>query len=54
MDIEDGTVELLKDLFRCSGVLKRDEVCVGGKAVHNDHDGTVAIGFVKGTGEVNG
>ena len=26
---------------------------VRGKAVHNDHDGCISIGFVEGAGEVN-
>jgi len=52
IDIEDGTVEFLKDLLRGSRVLEGDEICVGGKAVHNDHDRCIAIRFVKGAGEV--
>jgi len=54
MDIEDSTVEFLEDLLRGSGVLEWDEMCVGGKAVHNDHDRCIAIGFVKRTSEVYG
>ena len=54
MDIEDGAIESLKDFFGGSGVLKWDEMCVGGKALHNDHDGCIAIGFVKEAGQVNG
>ena len=53
MDIEDGAIGFLKDLFGGSGVLKWDEMCVGGKAVRNDHDGCIAVGFVKGAGEDN-
>jgi len=51
VDIEDSTVEFLEDLLRCSGVLEWDEMCVGGEAVHNDHDRCIAIGFVKRAGE---
>jgi len=52
MDIEDSTVKLLEDLLRGSRVLEGYEVCVGGKAVHNDHDRCVAIRFVKRAAEV--
>jgi len=51
MDVEDGTVEFLEDLFRGSSVLEWDEMCVGGQAVHYDHDRCIAIGFVKRVGE---
>jgi len=54
MDIEDSTVEFLEDLFRGSGAHERDEICVGGKAVHYDHDRCIATGFVKGAGKVYG
>jgi len=54
MDIEYSTVEFLKDLFRGGHVLEGDERCVGGKAVHNDHDGCIAIRIVKWAGEVCG
>jgi len=54
VDIEDSTVEFLEDLLRGSGVLEWDEMCVGGKAVHNDHNRCIAIGFVKRAGEVYG
>ena len=53
MDIEHGAVELLEDFFRSGGVLKRDEICVEGKAVYYDYDGCVAIRLVKGASEVN-
>jgi len=54
MDIEDSAVKLLEDLLRCSCVLEWDEMCLGGKAIHYDHDGCIAIGFVKRAGEVYG
>jgi len=52
MDIEDGTVEFLKDLLRGGRILEGHEMCVGGKAVHNDHDRCIAIRFVERAGEV--
>ena len=54
MDIEDSAVEFFKDLLRGSGVLDGGEMRVGGKAVHDDHDRCISIGFVKRAGEVNG
>jgi len=54
MDIEDSTVKFLEDLLRGSRVLEGYEMCVGGKAVHNDHNRCVAIGFVKRSSEVYG
>ena len=54
VDIENSTVEFLEYLLRGSRVLEEDEVCVGGKAVYNDHDRCVAIGFVERAGEVYG
>ena len=53
MDIEDCAIEFLKDFLRGGSVLKWDEMCLGGKAVHNDHDGCIAIGLVERAGEVN-
>jgi len=52
MDIEDSTVEFLEDLISSSRVLEGYEMCIGGKAAHNDHDRYLAIGFVKRSGEV--
>jgi len=54
MDVEDTTVEFLEDLLRGSSVLEWDEMCVGGKAVHYDHDRYIPIGFVKRASEVYG
>jgi len=54
MDVEDTTVEFLEDLLRGSSVLEWDEMCVGGKVVHYDHDRCIAMGFVKRAGEVYG
>ena len=54
LEIEDSTVEFLEYLLRGSRVLKGDEVCVGGKAVHKDHDRSIAIRFVERAGEVYG
>jgi len=54
MDIKDSAVEFLEDFFRGSSVLERNEMCVGGKAVHYDHDRCIAIGFVERAGEVYG
>ena len=54
MDIEDSTVQFLKDLLRGSSVLEWHKMYVGGKAVHYDHHRGLAIGFVKGAGEVFG
>ena len=54
VDVEDSTVEFLKDVLKGGRVLEGDEMCVGGKVVHNDHDRCIAIGFVKGAGEVYG
>ena len=53
MNIEEGSVEFLKDFLRDSSVLKWDEMCVGGEVVYNDPNSCVAIRLVKGTGEVN-
>jgi len=52
MYIQDSAVEFLKDLLRGGCVLEGDEMCVGGKVVHNYHDRCIAIRFVKGAGEV--
>jgi len=52
MDIEDSTVKFLENILRGSSVLEWDEMCVGGKVVHYDHDRCIAIGFVKRVGEV--
>jgi len=54
MDVKDSTVEFLEDLLRGSCVLEWDEMCVGSKAVHYDHDRCIAIGLVKKAGEVYG
>jgi len=54
MDIKDGTVEFLKDLLRGGRILEADEMCVGGKAVHNKHDRCIATRFVERAGEVYG
>jgi len=48
VDLEDTTGEFLKDLLRGGRVLEEDEMCVGDKAVPNDHDRCIAIRFVKG------
>jgi len=53
MDVEDSAVEFLEDLHRGSRVLARDELCVGGEAVHYHHDRCITIRFVQGAGEVN-
>jgi len=53
MHIEDSTVEFLEDLLRGSSVLEWYEMCVGGKAVHYDHDRCIAIAFVKRAGVVH-
>jgi len=52
MDVEDSTVELFKDLLRGSCIREGDEMCVGGKVVHNDHDRCITIRFVERAGEV--
>jgi len=52
MEVEDSGVKFLEDLLRGSCVVKGDEMCVGGKAVHNDDDRCIAIGFVERAGEV--
>ena len=52
--VEDSTVECLKDLHRGGCVIEGVQMCVGGKAGHNDLDGCMAIRFVEGAGEVNG
>jgi len=54
MDIEDSAVKLVQDLLRGSHVFKGGEMCLEGKAVHNDHDRCMAIGFVERAGEENG
>jgi len=54
MDVRDSAVEIVEDSFRGSSVLEWHEMCVGGKAVHYDHDRCIAIGFVKRVGEVYG
>jgi len=38
MDVKESAVEFLEDLFRGSSVLEWNEMCVGGKSVHCDHD----------------
>jgi len=52
MDVEDSTVEFVEDLFRASSVLEWDEMWVGGKVVHYDHERCTALRFVKRAGEV--
>jgi hypothetical protein len=37
MYIEDGCLECFKHYFG-GGVLEGDEVCIGGKAIHDDYD----------------
>jgi len=54
MDVKDSAVEFLEDLFRGRSILEWDEMSVGGKAVHYDHDRYLAIGFVTRAGEVYG
>jgi len=54
MDIEDSAIKLLEDLLSGSNVFEGDEMCVGGKAVHNDNDGCMLIGVVERAGEVYG
>jgi len=54
MNVEESTVEFLEDLLRGSSILEWDEMCVGGKAVHNDHDRCIAIRFVERAGKVYG
>jgi hypothetical protein len=54
MDIKDSLFEFIKDFFRGGCIFKRDEMGVGGKSVHNDHDSCVSIGFVEGASEVYG
>jgi len=54
MDVKDITVEFLKAFLRGGCVIQGDEMRVGGKVVHNDHDGCIAIGLVKGAGKVYG
>jgi len=54
MDVKDSAVEFLEDLLRGSSVLEFNEMTVGGKAVHYDHDRCIAIGFVKRAGQVYG
>jgi len=38
VDVEDSTVEFLKDLLRGGRVLDRDQMGVAGKGVYNHHD----------------
>jgi len=52
MDVEDTSVEFLEDLLRGSSALEWDEMCVGGKPAHYDHDRCIAISFVKRAGQV--
>jgi len=52
MDIADSHFEFRKDFLRGGCIFKRDEMGVGGKSVHNDHDGCISIGFVEGSSEV--
>ena len=54
MDIKDSTVEFLKDLLRGGSALESDEMYVGGKVVHYDHDICIAIRFIKRAGQVDG
>jgi len=54
VDVEDSTVEFLKDLLRGRRVLEDHEMGVGVKEVHNDSDRCIAIGFVKLAREVYG
>jgi len=54
MVVKDSTVELFQDFLRGSCVLVGFEICVGGKAVHNDHNRCIAIGFVERACEVCG
>ena len=51
---EASLFEFIKDFLRGGYVFKREEMGVGGKPVHNDHDSCVSIGFVEGTSEVYG
>ena len=53
MDVKDSSLEFLKGLVEGGTVLKRDQMSVGGEAVHNYHDRCVFTGFVEGAGEVN-
>jgi len=52
MDIEDSLLEFIKDFLRGGGIFKRNEMGVGGKSVHNNHDSCVSIGFVEWSSEV--
>jgi len=54
MDIEDRFFEFIKDFLIGGCMFKRNEMSVGGKSVHNDHDSCVSIGFVEGASEVYG
>jgi len=52
MDIKGRAIKFVENLLRGSSVFEGDELCLGGKAVHNDHDRCKAIGFVERAGEV--
>jgi len=54
MDVKDSTVEFLEDHLRGGSVFEGDEVCVGGKVVHDNYDRCVAIRLVERAGEVYG
>jgi len=54
MDIEDSLFEFIKDFLRGGCIFERDEMGVGGKSLHNDHDSCVSIGFAEGASEVYG
>jgi len=54
VDIEDSTVEFLEYLLRGRRVLVGERVCIGGNAVHDDHDRCIALKFVERAGEVYG
>jgi len=54
MDIEECLFKFLKDFLRGGCIFKRNEMSVGGKSVHNNHDRCVYIGFVEGDSEVYG
>jgi len=52
MDIEGSAIKFLENLLRGSSVFEGDELCLGGKAGHNDHDRCIAIRFVERASEV--
>jgi len=51
MYIQDSAIGFLENLLKGSSILKGEEMYLGGKPVHIDHDGYIAIRFVKGAGE---